>query len=89
MFRFTIRDLLLMTVIVAISLGWWIDRSRVAGERDSAESSFHRRHREADVAEVNLRMLVTVLRERGWIIKIDSGSGLFTVVQPPSDERQP
>ena len=26
--RFTIRDLLWLTLVVAISLGWWIDRNR-------------------------------------------------------------
>jgi hypothetical protein len=28
MFRFTIRELLLLTVIGALAVGWWIDRSR-------------------------------------------------------------
>lgn len=32
MFRFSIRELILLTVIVAISLGWWLDRSRLALE---------------------------------------------------------
>lgn len=26
MFRFTIRDVLWLTVVVAIGLGWWVDR---------------------------------------------------------------
>ena len=28
--RFSIRDLLLVTVIVALAVGWWVDRSRLA-----------------------------------------------------------
>jgi hypothetical protein len=28
--RFTIRDLLLTTVIVALALGWWLDHRRLA-----------------------------------------------------------
>ena len=28
--KFSIRDLLLVTVIVALVLGWWADRSRLA-----------------------------------------------------------
>jgi hypothetical protein len=28
MFRFTIRDVLWLTVVVGMALGWWIDRSR-------------------------------------------------------------
>jgi len=29
MFRFTIRDVLWLTVVVALAAGWWVDRSRV------------------------------------------------------------
>ena len=35
MFRFTIRELL-MTVIVAIGVGWWIDRSNLAVQAKQA-----------------------------------------------------
>ena len=28
--KFSIRDLLLVTVIVALAVGWWVDRSRLA-----------------------------------------------------------
>jgi len=27
--KFTIRDLLLVTVIVALAVGWWVDRKRL------------------------------------------------------------
>ena len=27
--KFSIRDLLLVTVIVALAVGWWVDRSRL------------------------------------------------------------
>jgi hypothetical protein len=30
--KFTIRDLLLVTVIVALVAGWWVDRSRLTQE---------------------------------------------------------
>ena len=30
--KFTIRDLLLVTVIVAVCVAWWIDRSKLAKE---------------------------------------------------------
>jgi hypothetical protein len=29
--RFTIRDLLWLTLVVALATGWWLDRSRLAG----------------------------------------------------------
>ena len=30
--KFSIRDLLLVTVIVALAVGWWVDRSRLTAE---------------------------------------------------------
>ncbi|MGI8981102.1 MAG: hypothetical protein ACR2FY_17895 [Pirellulaceae bacterium] len=30
--KFSIRDLLLVTVIVVLAAGWWVDRSRLASE---------------------------------------------------------
>ena len=30
--KFSIRDIMLLTVIVAILVAWWIDRSRLAEE---------------------------------------------------------
>ena len=32
MFRFTIRDVLWLTVVVALVVGWWIDHRRVTPE---------------------------------------------------------
>ena len=29
MFRFTIRDVLWLTVVVALAVGWWVDRERL------------------------------------------------------------
>ena len=31
-FRFTIRDLLLLTVIVALAVGWWLDHRKMAAD---------------------------------------------------------
>lgn len=42
--KFSIRDLFLVTVIVALALGWWVDRSRLSQENDRrqrAESQWH------------------------------------------------
>jgi hypothetical protein len=34
MFRFTIRDVLWLTVVVALGIGWWIDHRRMAAVID-------------------------------------------------------
>jgi hypothetical protein len=38
--RFTIRDLFLITALVAVCLGWWVDRSRLAARDAKWEESF-------------------------------------------------
>jgi|SoiMethySBSTD1v2_1073268.scaffolds.fasta_scaffold2764578_2 hypothetical protein len=35
--KFTIRDLLLVTAIVALAVGWWLDRSHLAQENRRLE----------------------------------------------------
>jgi hypothetical protein len=35
MFRFTIRELLLLTAVVGLAVGWWLDRSRLRQEADT------------------------------------------------------
>ena len=32
MFRFTIRDVLWLTVVVALAVGWWLERARSQGQ---------------------------------------------------------
>jgi len=38
MFRFTIRDVLLLTLIVGLAVGWWVDHRRLAKLADDGES---------------------------------------------------
>jgi hypothetical protein len=37
--KFSIRELFLVTVIVALALGWWVDRSRLAEEIDRLQTT--------------------------------------------------
>jgi hypothetical protein len=37
--RFTIRDIVLVTIMVAIAVGWWLDRSNLDRQRVKAEES--------------------------------------------------
>jgi hypothetical protein len=38
-FRFTIRDLLWLTALVALGLGWWVDRSQLRSRLTVAEDA--------------------------------------------------
>ncbi len=37
--KFSIRDLLWLTVVVALGVAWWVDRSQVAKDRQELQSS--------------------------------------------------
>jgi hypothetical protein len=39
--KFSIRDLLLVTVIVALAVGWWVDRAALTARVERLER-FHR-----------------------------------------------
>ena len=37
MFRFTIRDLLWLTLLAAVAVAWWVDRSRLRQRIDELD----------------------------------------------------
>ena len=61
MFRFTIRDVLWLTVVVALGLGWWIEHRVAQQVRDN---------------DWNLKSLVNLIEERGYAVTID-GNGVY------------
>ncbi len=84
MARFSIRELLLLTVVVALALGWWLHARRNA--RDTAELR----------AEVDLqKQLVELIRladqlEQERVDEWKSRSvaqGMVTLEIPPSEEK--
>jgi hypothetical protein len=44
MFRFSIRELAMVTMIAAMAIGWWLDRRQIAMERDTAVQDYERLH---------------------------------------------
>jgi hypothetical protein len=39
MFRFSVRDLFWLTLVVALALAWWLDRQQVRAEVDQVRAS--------------------------------------------------
>ena len=43
-FRFSIRDLLLLTVIAALTVGWWLDHRKLTKDNPIQLSMYYLRH---------------------------------------------
>lgn len=48
MLRLTIRDLFWLTLVVAMGIGWWVDRGRESDQREAAERTLERVRRAYD-----------------------------------------
>ena len=72
--KFTIRDLFLLTLVVAIAAGWWVDRSSLA-------------RRDAEWEEQFRHALWLLSKESGKELFFDTPSGPYTVNRSPDPER--
>jgi len=59
MFRFPIRDILWLTVVVAMAVAWWVDHSKITAEKQSLIVQ-----RDAEVA--NERRLANMKAREIW-----------------------
>ena len=44
MFRFSIRDVLWLTLVVGLALGWWLQHQRTARRETTAKDNISRSH---------------------------------------------
>ena len=65
MFRVTIRDLLWLTVVVAVSVGWWAELRNRGPENTKLRAENARVVKERDTANWQLDAGVRVLAKRG------------------------
>lgn len=56
MFRFTIRELVLLTLVVGLVVGWILDRIYTANRLADKQASIHRLVRQVEVLELNLKL---------------------------------
>ena len=78
--KFSIRDLFLVTMIVALAVGWWVDRSRlrVAAERIERQRVEETRKLKAHIATADI-----LLKSLGKKMEINSEGKLIV-----TDENQ-
>ena len=72
MFRFTIRELVLLTLVVAMGVGWWVREQQMRAE-------IHRASRWRMAAGV----LEDTLREDGWTVEWGYASGAVVMKKHP------
>ena len=60
MFRFTIRDLLWLTVVVGLGVGWWLDRGR---QRETSE--FDRKTQAIQIEQLRFEIDILKGNSRG------------------------
>jgi len=61
MFKVSIRELLLLTLVVALALGWWHDRRNLKVEISAQKT--------------RMQAMFYFLAERGWQVRIWDGGG--------------
>jgi len=76
MFRFTIRELVLLTLVVALGVGWWADHRRMTSAREIAETRAKLlEQRDSEWQRVNYWLTQT----------LENGGGGFGLSKPESN----
>jgi Bacterial type II/III secretion system short domain len=79
-FSFSIRDLLLLTVIVALAVGWWLDHRKLTKGNSIQISIYYLRHIDADQTRGTL--LQTYAGDSDVSISTDMRQNAFVVRAP-------
>lgn len=78
MFKFTIRELMLVTVIVAVAAGWWARERQLQATIDECGAY----KMEALIWHSRAEQLAGVARDSGWAVDLDDG----VYVQKPGEQ---
>ena len=63
MLRFTIRDVLWLTLVVGLAVGWWLDRERLMARAERAEDAYELLQRQNDELRVRANAAEQALKE--------------------------
>jgi hypothetical protein len=72
--RFTIRDLLWLTVVVALALGWWIHQRGKLLEREQLRRDGWAAKRLADKWKIRAETMADFIKSAGYAIEMDENT---------------
>ena len=77
--RFSIRDLLWLTLVIAMAFGWWIDRQRLLAD---SQVVIDRANELAMTYNLSVQALEKTLADDGYTVTCDFDSLKVTVLWP-------
>ena len=80
--KFSIRDLLLVMVIVALALGWWVNRSQFVIQCERAEQQRDDAIVESRTWKFKATSLAETMRNAGWKVDIENDHAI-ALIGPP------
>ena len=80
--RFTIRDLLWLTVVVALGLGWWVHQRRLRGELEQSQSRLSEQTMRTISKQQTVENLTRAIELSGGKVSLGEGGG-GSVTLPP------
>jgi hypothetical protein len=79
MFRFSIRDVLWLTLVVALALGWWVRERKVRAEAERGSQLVTKWRMRAGALE-------SALNDDGWDVTWDSPNSSDLVLKWPGED---
>jgi hypothetical protein len=85
-FRFSIRDLLLSTVIAALTIGWWLDHRNLTRESSPVLTVYHVRH--VDPKTISASLWKIYSGNPGVQISVDPRTSIIIAKAPARQQRE-
>ena len=96
MLRFSIRDVLWLTVVVALAVGWWLELRNRGPENVKLRAENARLVSERDTANWQLESSASVLKKRGlsltyrgYSVQVSDGKSVIGRTKKSTTERYP
>ena len=82
--KFTIRDLFLVTMIVALAVGWWVNRRQFVTQCEKSEQQGVDATVEAGDWKFKATSLAKTMQDGGWKIDMSRDHAIYLIGPPDS-----